>query len=68
VYRLGMYIGQLEASKTETWIYNPVDKLMEKRQLMYSPALIKVIGAVLYLVIGCGVDICMCTAPAIDIR
>jgi hypothetical protein len=41
----GMYIGQVEASKIDTWIYNDRSQLMEKKQLLYSPALIKVFSS-----------------------
>ena len=40
--RPGMYVGQIDPSREETWIYNEKKFCMEKTKLFVSPALIKV--------------------------
>lgn len=45
--RPGMYVGQMEASSSETWIYNHDLCKMEKAILKYSPALLKVFDEIL---------------------
>lgn len=40
--RPGMYIGQIEPSSMDTWVYNKTSGRMEKESLSYSPALLKV--------------------------
>ena len=40
--RPGMYIGSVELTELETWVYDSVHSKMEKKMLTVSPALIKV--------------------------
>lgn len=52
--RPGMYVGQIEASPIDTWVYNDSSPpgadggpFMEKRALLYSPALLKIFDEIL---------------------
>jgi hypothetical protein len=40
--RPGMYVGSINPSITHTWIYNATTNKMEKKNMYYSPALVKV--------------------------
>ena len=40
--RPGMYVGEVYPSHTTTWIYNASNNKMEKKELYYSPAFVKV--------------------------
>jgi DNA gyrase/topoisomerase IV subunit B len=45
--RPGMYVGQMEIDKKETWVFNEVEKKMVKKQISYSPALLKIFDEIL---------------------
>jgi hypothetical protein len=45
--RPGMYLGQIEPSTTETWIYKDKIKKMEKQIITFSPALIKLFDEII---------------------
>jgi len=42
-----MYVGQIDASATDTWIYNQKSSQMEKQHVNYSPALLKIFDEIL---------------------
>jgi hypothetical protein len=41
--RPGMYVGEIDPIEKETWVYNSNKKVMERKRLMVSSALIKVL-------------------------
>jgi DNA topoisomerase-2 len=45
--RPGMYIGQMEPSLIETYVFNDSNKSMEKSDLFYSPGLLKIFDEIL---------------------
>jgi len=45
--RPGMYVGQMESSVTDTWVYDAASKQMQKRSVHYSPALLKIFDEIL---------------------
>jgi DNA topoisomerase-2 len=45
--RPGMYVGQMESSLTDTWIYDAAAQSMCKRSVNYSPALLKIFDEIL---------------------
>jgi DNA gyrase/topoisomerase IV subunit B len=42
-----MYLGQVNPITAPTWVFNPVDSLMEKQTLTYSPALVKLFDEII---------------------
>ena len=46
-----MYIGQIEPSISETWLVNSAQGVMEKKSIMISPALAKVLKLLQTLVV-----------------
>ncbi len=45
--RPGMYIGQVEPSTSEMWVYDAENTAMTKEQVSYSPALLKIFDEIL---------------------
>ena len=45
--RPGMYVGQIELAEVLTWVVDPGTQRMTRRQLLYSPALLKIIDEIL---------------------
>lgn len=45
--RPGMYIGQMESSVSDTWVYDAATRQMQKRNVHYSPALLKIFDEIL---------------------
>lgn len=45
--RPGMYIGQIEPSTIDTWVFNESTQHMEKRSIHYSPALLKIFDEII---------------------
>jgi hypothetical protein len=47
--RPGMYVGQIAPSLLNTWIYNENSMKMEKSNIYFSPALVKVLELNMFL-------------------
>lgn len=45
--RPGMYVGNINPHSPVEWVYNPTSKKMEKREITYSPAFIKIFDEII---------------------
>ena len=45
--RPGMYVGQVELADLQTWVFDAATNKMTRKQLLYSPALLKIVDEIL---------------------